>query len=50
MEGDDNAEQRKAARGDDPVRLPLHELLQLCDDDGSTGRLPRLLLLLSASS
>jgi hypothetical protein len=41
--------QGKAARGDDPVRLPLHELLQLCDDNGSTGGLPRLLLLLSPS-
>jgi hypothetical protein len=41
--------QAKAARGDDPVRLPLHELLQLRDDDGFTGRLPRLLLLLSPS-
>jgi hypothetical protein len=41
--------QRKAARGDNPVRLPLHELLLLCDDDGSTSGLPRLLLLLSPS-
>jgi hypothetical protein len=34
-------------RGDDPIRLPLHEQLWLHDDDDSTGELPRLLLLLS---
>jgi hypothetical protein len=38
---------KKATRGNDPVRLPLHERLRLRDDDGSTGELPCLLLLLS---
>jgi hypothetical protein len=34
VEGDDGAvqrKQRKVARGDDPVRLPLHELLRIRD-------------------
>jgi hypothetical protein len=38
---------KKATRGDDPVRLPLHERLRLRDGDGPTGGLPCLLLLLS---
>jgi hypothetical protein len=50
VEGGDDAvqrKQRKAAPGDDPVQLPLHERLRLRDDDDSTGGLPCLLLLLS---
>jgi hypothetical protein len=50
VEGGDGAvqrKQRKAARGDDPVQLPLHERLRLRNDDDSTGGLPYLLLLLS---
>jgi hypothetical protein len=38
---------KKATHGDVLVRLPLHERLRLRDGDGSTGRLPCLLLLLS---
>jgi hypothetical protein len=48
VEGDGGAvrrKHRKKARGDDPVRLPLHERLRLRDDDGSTDGLPCLLLL-----
>jgi hypothetical protein len=49
VEGDDGVVQRKVAHGDDPVLLPLHELLRLHNDDSSIGGLPCLLLLLCPS-